>query len=108
MCFIVKIFDPSHDTGSAQVMSMILNMCRNILTADFASLVYTTEGNASISFTYSSPGSYQLCSHLVGQVGQQVEDKVSHPLDELLQGLKGGAIQHKLLRLQIDHHLINI
>lgn len=47
-------------------------------------------------------------AHLVGQVGQQVKDEVSHPLDELLQGLEGGAVQHKLLRLQIDHHLINI
>lgn len=49
-----------------------------------------------------------LLAHLVGQVGQQVENKVSHPLDELLQGLKRGAIQHKLLGLQIDHHFINI
>ena len=49
-----------------------------------------------------------MLAHLVGQVGQQVKDKVSHPLDKLLQGLKGGAVQHKLLCLQIDHDLINI
>lgn len=47
-------------------------------------------------------------AHLVGQIGQQIQNKVPHPLDELLQGLEEEAIQHKLLRLQIDHHLINI
>lgn len=47
-------------------------------------------------------------THLVGEVGEQVQDKVSHPLNELLQRLKRRSVQYKLLCLQIDHHLIDI
>lgn len=47
-------------------------------------------------------------AHLVGQIGQQVEDKVAHPLDELLKGLQRGPVQDKLLRLQVDHHLVDV
>ena len=44
----------------------------------------------------------------LGRLAQHVEDKVSHPLDELLERLKRGSVQHKLFCLQVDHHLINI
>lgn len=47
-------------------------------------------------------------SHLVRQAGQQVEHEVSHPLNELLQGLQRGHLQDKLLCLQVDHHLVNV
>lgn len=47
-------------------------------------------------------------AHLVGQAGQQVQHKVSHPLDELLQGLQRGHLQDKLFCLQVNHHLVDV
>lgn len=84
--------------------------CRGLWQVFPGMFLVSVSGGNSVFFGRNSghqlslPGTYQLClfAHLVGQVGQQVEDKVSHPLDELLQGLKGGAVQHKLLSLQID------
>ena len=47
-------------------------------------------------------------AHLVGQTGQQVEHKVAHPLQELLQRLERVHVQNELLRLEVDHDLVNV
>lgn len=47
-------------------------------------------------------------AHLVGQAGQQVEHKVAHPLQELLQRLERVHVQHELLRLEVDHDLVDV
>lgn len=47
-------------------------------------------------------------AHLVGQTGQQVQHKVAHPLQELLQRLERVHVQNELLRLEVDHDLVNV
>lgn len=47
-------------------------------------------------------------SHLVRKTGQQIEHKISHPLDKLLQGLQRGHVQDKFFCLQVNHHLVNV
>lgn len=72
-------------------------------------LLFHWNGSESLLLTWNkvcaSPPDF---TYLVGQVGEQVQDEVSHPLDELLQRLQRRTIQYKLLRFQVEHHLIDI
>lgn len=64
------------------------------------------QGQGRGSWGWGSQAGVQ--AHLVGQTSQQVEHEVAHPLQELLQRLKRVHVQDELLRLEVDHDLVNV